>query len=193
MAGRMWLSIAVVGLASLSARAQTIQLPVFHTFSTATTVVVPDSGSGFLAGSSSGGFDAAPFGGVGSMTAAGGLGAIAQIHDLPALDAQLLGANLAAQADPWGGKLAAARANLTSAGGQSIAEIRRELAAQDAAQQAQWVDSFERGRRALAEGKPGVAKIYFQSVARHATGPLQEQAQAQLKALASQPAAPKQR
>ena len=42
---------------------------------------------------------------------------------------------------------------------------------------------FARGQQAEADGKPAVAKIYYQMAARRATGDLKQQAQARLDAL----------
>ena len=42
---------------------------------------------------------------------------------------------------------------------------------------------FARGQRAEADGKPNVAKIYYQMAARRATGDLKQQVQARLDAV----------
>ncbi len=51
---------------------------------------------------------------------------------------------------------------------QSVAAIKAQMAAEDAAKDQQAAADLERGRQQLAAGKPGVAKIYFQSAARQA-------------------------
>jgi hypothetical protein len=50
-------------------------------------------------------------------------------------------------------------------------------------------DFFERGRQAEADGKPSVAKIYYQMAARRAAGELKEQVLARLEALSGRNAA----
>ncbi len=183
------------GLLAVAGQAQTIQLPTFQTFATSTTVVVPDSGYAFVAGDPQSGYS--QFGGsagaLGSMTSGGGVGMIAQIHDLRAMDQQLLAGAAPRPSPPpdaWTARLASARANMAAVPGAGIAEIRQQLAQEDAARLAELADSLERGKRALDEGKPGVAKIYFQSVAKNGTGRLKELAEIELNSLNQRPAAP---
>jgi len=68
---------------------------------------------------------------------------------------------------------------------QSIAAIRAELAAEDAARDREAAESLQRARQVLAEGKTSVAKVYFQTAVRQASadGDVHKQAVAALAAL----------
>lgn len=66
----------------------------------------------------------------------------------------------------------------------SVAQIRREQQAAEQAQQQEAIQHFERGRVALADGKPGVARVYYQMALRRATGDLKQQVQDELNRLA---------
>ena len=60
----------------------------------------------------------------------------------------------------------------------SLAEIRRQQAAEVAAKQNEALDYFRRGQRAQADGKPTVAGVYYKMAARRATGTLAKQVRA---------------
>ncbi len=68
---------------------------------------------------------------------------------------------------------------------QSIGAIKAQMAAEDAAKDQRAAADLERGRQQVAAGKPGVAKIYFQSAARQAAvgSDVQKQAVAALAGL----------
>ena len=104
---------------------------------------------------------------------------------------------------PWpaagiaGGKVASSRlaqrlfaAQESSAGraAPSVAEARRLHELEKAADQADLNVLMERARTAEEEGKPGVAKIYYQMIAKRASGDLKSQAQQRLAALKTTPA-----
>jgi hypothetical protein len=58
----------------------------------------------------------------------------------------------------------------------SLAEIRTQQAAEDQAANEEYHQKIQMAEAALAGGKPGVAKIYYQQVVRHANGALKQQA-----------------
>ncbi len=51
---------------------------------------------------------------------------------------------------------------------KAFAGIKTQMAAEDAAKDQRAAVDLERGRQQVAAGKPGVAKIYFQSAAKQA-------------------------
>ena len=67
----------------------------------------------------------------------------------------------------------------------SVAEIRERNEQAAANRDAEAVSYFAKAQAAEAAGKPGVAKIYYQMVARRDQGPLKQQAEARLVALNS--------
>jgi hypothetical protein len=86
-------------------------------------------------------------------------------------------------------QLAAAQESSAGRAAPSVAEARR-LHAMDKAAEGNGVGVLmERGRTAEEEGKPGVAKIYYQMVVKRASGDLKAEAQQRLDALRG-PAAP---
>lgn len=58
----------------------------------------------------------------------------------------------------------------------SVAEAKRLRAAEQKVEDPEMKAQFARGQSAEAEGKPNVARIYYQMVARHASGELKQQA-----------------
>ena len=66
-----------------------------------------------------------------------------------------------------------------------MAEARRMHQQEQAAANGEMAALMERARALEEDGKPNVAKIYYQRVARHATGELQQQAQSKLYELQS--------
>jgi len=63
------------------------------------------------------------------------------------------------------------------------AEIRAQRAAQQAVRQDEAIGLLERGRRAEANGKPNVARIYYQMAADRASGELKQQVLMKLEAV----------
>lgn len=86
-------------------------------------------------------------------------------------------------ADPLGRQVAAASPT-AGQGVASVAEIRAQQAAADDAAVAEFRQLFAQAQGALDAGKPNVAKIYYQQIARQATGSTRQQALAALKSLA---------
>jgi hypothetical protein len=168
------------------APAQVIQLPTFRTFTMSTTVSVPDRGSVSLGGVSSSsryrserglpGLGHMPFAGrvlgnrtIAGHTHSGRLSVSAQVHDFEAMEEELsptgVGSyNAAASALPAGvGSRKSAVPD--EAGRFSVAELRRQQAARQQAEQARARRDFERGRELLAAGRADLAKVYFQQAA----------------------------
>lgn len=85
-------------------------------------------------------------------------------------------------------RLAAAQDNSAGQPVASLAEIRTEQAAEDQAANEEYRQKIQMAESALAGGKPGVARIYYQQVVRHANGALKQQAIDALKTLAPKPA-----
>jgi hypothetical protein len=194
----------------------TVQLPTFHYFTTDGTVLVPDGGEAFLGGvgtSAAGrteqgipGLPSRPFTNTatGSSTGASNVSVSVQIHDFDAMDNALLGEDVTTQATaglfhpPLAPpltlpQLAATRSSSGQSGAnvlQSVAAIRAQNAAEDAAHDQHAAAELERGRQLQTAGKLGVAKIYFQNAARQSTpgGDVHKQAVAALAAIEQQKA-----
>lgn len=187
--------------------ATTVQLPTFNFFAISTSVEVPDSGEGFLGGNSSSaagssqggipGLGARPFsnGALASTSRSGGVSVRATIHDFDAMDRALLGADFNAAGGAGtaiGGKSPAGALAIDSAGSSSLADIRRQQAAEDAAAATEAERLMEEGKAYEAAGKLGLAKIQYRMASRRATGAVKQQALANLQRLnaAIPPAAP---
>jgi hypothetical protein len=81
------------------------------------------------------------------------------------------------------GRLAAAQDSTAGRPAPSVAEARRVRAQEDDAEQEKLKALFERGLAAEEAGQPGVAKVYYQQVARRASGDLKDRALERLDAL----------
>jgi hypothetical protein len=172
-----------------------VQLPSFSFFSVSTTVMAPDSARGYgrvYAGGIKRAADGrAEFGpplargnrGIGSERAAQGMTVSAQIHDLAEMDSILLSpearearakrraAAAAAIAAKPGDASAADRALHEQAASRaepirSLADIRRQREKVADAKEQEALALVERGQQAQAEGKTGVARIFYQMAAR---------------------------
>lgn len=171
------------------AAGQAVQLPTFHFFSLSTTVSVPDGGDTMLGGigrSSSGraergvlGLPSRPFDNVATTRASGAsnVSASATVHDFEAMDKALQESGIGSRESTRtalgsagsSGSRAAMSLPKSDAPQQSIAAIRAQQAAEDAARQQEAAAALERGRQLLAEGKTNVAKVYFQSAVKKST------------------------
>jgi hypothetical protein len=80
-------------------------------------------------------------------------------------------------------KVTAAQASSAGRAVPSVAEARRLHELERASEQQQAAVLYERARAAEEDGKPNVAKVYYQMVARRASGELKRQALARLAAL----------
>ena len=197
---------ALVLCASLAsaARAQVVQQPEFNFFSTQTTVLVPDRGGmymGGLGGLSEGsttrgvplvgrvpgvnrGFQNR---GLGRSVSGGGVSVHATIIDLAEMDRAILEAagqrrasrDVTAELNQHAGVLAE-HVQGDEAPLQSVAEIRRQHEAADAAVQEQALAHYANGQAAEAEGKYGVARTYYRLALRDATGELASEISARL-------------
>jgi hypothetical protein len=78
------------------------------------------------------------------------------------------------------GRLAAAQESTAGRPAPSVAEARRMRAQEEGTEQEEFKALFERGLAAEEAGKPGVAKVYYQQVARRASGELKDRALARL-------------
>jgi hypothetical protein len=174
----------------------TVQLPTFSFFTVQTTVSVPDSGGMSLGGINRGGNGRVTLGppknrAIGSTSGASGIGLSAEIISNHELDEKVLAeaaARRGAAADPVAAKAAALSRNTAgqASGGpaiQSLAAIREQNALAAAQQTREVAEYLAKAQQAEAEGKPGVAKIYYQIVLRKGAGVLQQQAQARLAAM----------
>jgi hypothetical protein len=178
------------------AAGQAVQLPTFHFFSLSTTVSVPDGGDALLGGvsrSSSAwaqrgipGLPSQPFDNVATSSATGtsNVSVSAKIHDFEAMDRALLGQDQKAAVAGRAGQLVAARPAANEPV-QSIAAIRAQQAAEDAAKEREASAALERGRQLLADGKTNVAKIYLLSAVKKssATSDVHQQALAALRSI----------
>lgn len=118
--------------------ATTLQLPTFSFFTISTTVLVPDSGTGYLGGVGRGG-SGSRSNGLGSRAGAsgvdiGGMTVTAQIHDFKAMDRALLGDKAAPTADAiaedrWISRFERAKESTAGRPTLSVAEARRRAAA----------------------------------------------------------------
>ncbi len=170
-------TLVYLGVTS-GARAQVVQLPTFRTFGMSTTVSVPDRGSAYLGGISGSsmhrrergvpGLGHVPLAGrafgnraIGGRTRAGGVSVSAHIHDFEAMEDDLL-----RQANPVVGRATAAARPPDGAGRSSIAELRRQAAADERAEQMAAQQDFDRGRQLLSQGRANIAKVYLQRAAK---------------------------
>lgn len=181
----------------------TVQLPTFNFFGVSTTVDVPDGGEGFLGGVNSAasgnsergipGLGFRPFSNsAGSSTASGGSMSVrATIHDFDAMDRALLGKDFdMTRAPASSGSSPAVSKVLTTdvAGSLSMAEIRRQQSAEDAATNYEAQKLLDEGKAYDAAGKTGLAKIQYRMAAHHAVGKLKDEALADLQRLSIPPA-----
>lgn len=203
-------SLAAAASAQVAAPT-TVQLPTFQVFSVNTTVSVPDGGGALLGGinraadrSVSRGVGPFANRGIASTRSSSNMSVHATIIDHQELDEAIL-AQAAARRSPSAVDTVQVATNqkadffitrnlaraerpapvVMANAAPSVEEIRRrnELAAADRAAEA--AVHFEKGLAAEANGKPNVAKIYYQMVVRQATGSLLYQAQEKLAALQS--------
>jgi hypothetical protein len=177
--------------------ATTIQLPTFSVFNVTTTVSVPDRGSISLGGNDRG-VDATVSRGpirnrsTSSSRTASGMSVHATIIDHSELDRAVLASAAAkrgAESDSALAKAdslshAVARTGASSAPPDSVAAIRQRAASAADLEAQELAGYFAKGRQAEADGKPAVARIFYDMVARRDRGPLKQQALTRLAALA---------
>ncbi len=199
-----WAQVVLGGRRAVnpSRPATTIQLPTFGFTTTNTTVLVPDRGQTSLGGirrSSTGaqdfGVPLAPFRpfrnrAIGSSASASNMSVTAWIHDFEAMDRQLLDQ---AAAQRTGRRALATRglavgdqASLNATTDRRPATLndllkRPQAAKPDPADEA--VAFLEKARQLVADGKPGVAKIYYQMALRRTKGSQRQTVLAELDTL----------
>jgi hypothetical protein len=173
----------------------TVQLPTFSYFSVQTTVSVPDRGGMYLGGLNYGadgrstrGFGPLGSRGIGSSRAASGVSIGATIIDNAELDRAVLAeAARRRGASPimGDGKAAEVASTIAPASGpiESVAAIRARNAAKADERSAEIARWLAKARQAEADGKPAVARVFYQMVARQTGSPLKPQAEARLAAL----------
>ena len=200
----------LVGVWTSTLYGQVVQLPTFHYFSVSTSVLVPDRGGAYLGGIRRSADRRAVYGlaGAGRLfgnraidqsRGAGGVSAHVTIIDHDALDRATLAEAARRRAARTGAgrnvapsvRVLASRSGdaSDSSGDQllSVAEIRRRNSALKAARVKAAVRFFEQGREAAAQGKLGVAKIYYRMAQRRAEPTLRREIAKHLKALEVQP------
>lgn len=96
-------------------------------------------------------------------------------RDEPALVLRPGLAEADADAGPAAGRSSGAAASTANHGDFSVAEIRRQQAAEDAARLEEIQVRIEKARGCEEDGKPGLAKIYYQQAAARADGELKQQ------------------
>ena len=206
------LAAACIAVFSHSALAQqaptTVQLPTFRFFTVQTSVSVPDSGGAYLGGIKRArdgrmtrGIGPLRNGAIGMERGAAGMHVKATIIDNQELDAAVLAEAAARRGgfDPSIAKASALTRNVGQAAGggtahsteppiESVAAIRARNAAAAAERQSEAEQYFVKAEQAEADGKPAVARIYYQMVARRNAGDLSALANSRLAALGSESA-----
>lgn len=183
--------IAAAALCAAPAMAQngtsganvTVQLPNFSVFGVNTTVLVPDSGPSPLAAQRQARYSRLlrrpmhPGHAIGAQRGAAAAAATAEIHDPQAADEALLLDARARRANWKRGstsRFERRRTPPTGRGLQSIADIERQRHADSAAAHREALALAAKARRAAADGKPGVAGIYYNMALKKAAGPLEQ-------------------
>lgn len=177
-----------------------VQLPSFSFFTVDTTVSVPDRGTASLGGIGRSSSGSTAFGpglgpanrGFGSSLSSSNVTMRASIHEFDALDRATLrraarhsGRSLATNTS-GDRKTRQYSTQLSSAERVplgSVADARRRHAAESAAQEAEARANLEHARRAAADGKASVAKIFYKMALRHATGKIKSEINRELAAL----------
>jgi hypothetical protein len=182
----------------------TVQLPTFSFFTVQTTVSVPDSGGSYLGGlmrardgSITRGNGPLASRGIGSERGASGMSIHATIIDNSEIDEALLAQAAArrgeradasaAKAEALSRQVPRAESSTRPSGASpanSLAAIREQNAAAAAQRATEAAALYAKAQAAEAEGKPGVAKVYYQMVVRRDGGQLKNLAQTRLSALA---------
>jgi hypothetical protein len=180
----------------------TVQLPTFRVFTVQTTVSVPDSGGSLLGGITRGrdgkltrGIGPLKDRALGSERGTGAMSVRATIIDHREIDEAILAA---ARRDGTPVDATSIKAGYlsrhvgtstpVSSAPSSVSAIRDRNASaaaeQAAARDSEAAELLAKASRAEAEGKAGLAKLYYQMVVRRNAGQLKEQAISRLAALA---------
>jgi hypothetical protein len=183
------------------AEAQVVQLPSMHTFTVQTSVLVPDSG-GTYAGGVGRSFQGSTSRGVpglgplGRNTARGGAvtGTGVMVHatiiDHEELDKLVLEEARALREGRGGTETPRLRAGTSrDASVGSLAAIKRELAAEDAAKEAEAEQDFQKAVGYERAGEVALARNYYRVAARKSSGAVKQRAMERLAALPAAPTA----
>jgi len=182
------------GLIAGPAQAQTVvQLPSMHTFTVRTSVLVPDSGGAYLGGvgRAAQGRNTRGWGPLGRNAGRAGavMGSGVMVHatviDHAELDAMVL-EEARALREAKGLELPRDGRRVTRPGdapAESVAEIKRELAAEDAEQEAQAQRDFDKALAYEKAGEYSLARSYYRVAARKSTGPVKQRANERLAGL----------
>lgn len=176
------LPISLIGISVASAQQlapTTVQLPTFSAFTVSTVVSVPDAGWVHNPYQASYGWTAyGPAWGASSIawhevqhTSAWSVGA--QVIDLAALDVQTLSTAPVPPAmpdDPFARQIAASRNSSAAFVPGSVADARRARAAELAGEQREIDELIDKAEALVKQGKPNVARIYFQMAANKSSG-----------------------
>lgn len=186
------LSILVSPLLAGVAAAQVVQLPELRNFSVGTSVLVPDRGATYGGGvmrrsETSGQVGSLTFPSGRSMstgTSASNSWVHAYIHPTPAeMDEILLGKPSPVES------AAAAPLRMTGAAKQpatgSLAAIRRQLSAEDAAANRKAIKYADMAEDCLREGRTNIAKLFLRSAISTARGDYQTQLEERLNEISS--------
>ena len=191
--------------------ATSVQLPSFSFFSVNTTVSVPDRGGAYLGGvnrardgSWTRGFGPLANRAIGGDRMAGGASVHATIIDHEELDRATLAAAAAKRGpvdpdaakaealarhigrdDEREGEAPAESSSVPPPLPDSVAAIKARNAAAAEERSVEAVKFFAQAQQAEAEGKPAIAKIYYQMAARRDAGSLKQRAEERLAALAN--------
>lgn len=189
-----WFAAALAAVLPGQALAQrvTVQQPTFRRFSIATTVVAPDRGAVQLGGLNSSragrqtlGSPLLPSADRGSALdqAASGVSVSAWIHDFAALDQAVLARAASNRGGAEAAPVLAASPELDPP--KSLHAIRGLQSAADEQQAGETSRLWAKARSLDAEGKPGVARIYYRMALRRARGEQKDQFSAALEGLTS--------
>ena len=196
---RFSLFLILTTVLGVHVRAQTIQLPSIHEFSTDTTVVVPDRGNSWVAGSKRAASGTNRLGGIPAQRAGGverqasGAAVSAQIHDPAEADQALLKQAQARRAmmrakqpsSPDRAKTDDLAMKPKDAGLQSVADIQRQRARQPATDQRESQALLAKARQVRAEGKMSLAAHYYRSASLQADSPTRQVIDAEIRNLKS--------
>ena len=200
-------SLVSAAVAQQNVPATTVQLPSFSVFTVQTSVSVPDGGGAYLGGLKSGASSSSRYGigplrnrGLGSTRSASGMSVSATIIDHDEIDRAILAEAAAKRASadaatttaaaisksiPYAAPTRATTEPASSALPGSVAASREQHAAAADLQSAELAGYLAKARQAEADNKPGVAKVFYQMVARRDNGSMKKEAVERLAALAT--------
>jgi hypothetical protein len=198
MVTRILAGLTLMILGAPAAAQTVVQLPTLHTFSIRTSVLVPDSGGAYLGGTnrsssfrnSRGTPGWSPLDRTTSRSGAvigSGVMVTATIIDHAELDAMVLDEAGAIREAKGIALPAPSRPRITapreSEAPQSVAEIKRQLSAEDAEREQEAERDFAKAVAYEREGALSLARSYYRVAARKSTGPIRQKAAERLSAL----------